>query len=331
MAEDEQETIDPPMFGYAGEPCGQRYEFWREEICRRVMMVDIVPLAPGPIRCNVKTAALPLVQMVVGEGTAMQFLSRGTDAGSEFALVLSHKTPTRFIMSNRTLDLGPMDVGLMDSSLAGADVSILGEGQSRSLSIDRKALLLLCPHAEDRVARPLGVSRAVRALLNQYHDLVFRQAAGLDAATQSAIAQHLIDLTVLALGTGADAAELARSRGFAAARFEAIKADILARLDEGDLSLAGVAARHRASPRYVQVLFERAGLTYSEFVLEQRLLLARRLLGSAVRKERKISDIAHLAGFGDVSYFHRAFRKRFGATPGDIRSASNAGKPRRLS
>ncbi|WP_310473287.1 helix-turn-helix domain-containing protein [Bradyrhizobium centrosematis] len=37
---------------------------------------------------------------------------------------------------------------------------------------------------------------------------------------------------------------------------------------------------------------------------------------------RKIIEIAHLAGFHDVSYFHRAFRRRFGQTPDDVRKLS---------
>jgi AraC-like DNA-binding protein len=155
--------------------------------------------------------------------------------------------------------------------------------------------------------------------LSQYYDIVMRTAASLDAQTRAAMAQHLIDLAALALGANRDAAAVSRDRGLAAARFEAIKADILARISDSALSLTQVAQRHRASPRYVQMLFERAGTTFSEFVLEQRLLYAHRLLRSSLNSGRKISDIAHMAGFGDVSYFHRAFRKRFGATPADVR------------
>ena len=71
----------------------------------------------------------------------------------------------------------------------------------------------------------------------------------------------------------------------------------------------------------VERLFEQAGTTFTEFVLEQRLLLARKLLQHPRASARKISDIAHSAGFSDLSYFNRAFRKRFSATPSDLREA----------
>ena len=35
---------------------------------------------------------------------------------------------------------------------------------------------------------------------------------------------------------------------------------------------------------------------------------------------RSITSIAYDAGFGDLSYFNRTFRRHYGATPSDIRS-----------
>ncbi len=37
---------------------------------------------------------------------------------------------------------------------------------------------------------------------------------------------------------------------------------------------------------------------------------------------RPISAMALGCGFGDISYFNRAFRKRFDAVPGDLRAAA---------
>jgi AraC-like DNA-binding protein len=37
---------------------------------------------------------------------------------------------------------------------------------------------------------------------------------------------------------------------------------------------------------------------------------------------RSITSIAFDAGFGDLSYFNRCFRRRYGATPSDVRSSA---------
>ena len=60
-------------------------------------------------------------------------------------------------------------------------------------------------------------------------------------------------------------------------------------------------------------------------MLEQRLLLAHRILCEPMNAWRKISDVATAAGFSDISYFNRAFKARFDATPTDVRSGH--GKP----
>jgi AraC-like DNA-binding protein len=39
-------------------------------------------------------------------------------------------------------------------------------------------------------------------------------------------------------------------------------------------------------------------------------------------RHRAIGDIALDCGFGDISYFNRAFRRRYGASPSEIRNQS---------
>jgi AraC-like DNA-binding protein len=44
------------------------------------------------------------------------------------------------------------------------------------------------------------------------------------------------------------------------------------------------------------------------------------MLSDPVLAERTISTIAYEAGFGDVSHFNLAFRRRYGETPSDVRA-----------
>jgi AraC-like DNA-binding protein len=67
------------------------------------------------------------------------------------------------------------------------------------------------------------------------------------------------------------------------------------------------------------MLFETDGVTFSEHVLRQRLARAHRMLSDPGFGSLTISAIALAAGFGDLSYFNRTFRRRFGATPSELR------------
>ena len=73
------------------------------------------------------------------------------------------------------------------------------------------------------------------------------------------------------------------------------------------------------TPRYVQRLFEAEGTTFSEFLLQQRLARAHRLLCEPEASAAAISTIAYDVGFGDLSYFNRRFRRKFGMTPREVR------------
>ncbi|WP_027573573.1 AraC family transcriptional regulator [Bradyrhizobium sp. WSM1743] len=320
MATHGQSIRGAPRLGYAGDPNGPTYDAWREEFCRHVMCGDLAPLASGPVRCDLTALPLPGLKLSGAAGSPMQFVATGADRDNALAFVLATTAPMRITVGGRTVDLGPMATGLADAAHQGADVSQLTEGRFQSLFIARRELLARCPDAEDRIARPLVHSPALAAMLHQYYDLTLRHAADLDASGQSAASQHLLDLVVLMLGTRRDETELAKERGLAAARLEAIKSDILARLGDGNLTLASVAQRHRVSPRSIQLLFERTGVTFSEFLLEQRLTRAARLLRDPLHRLNKISDFAYLSGFNDVSYFHRTFRRRFGMTPSDAKA-----------
>ena len=133
---------------------------------------------------------------------------------------------------------------------------------------------------------------------------------------------HTHDLVAAIVRATRDGRAVAEGRGIAAARLRAVMADISEHLGDGDLSVAEIAIRHRVTPRYIHKLFENEGLTFSSFVLGQRLSRAHRILSDPHLADRNISSVAFDVGFGDLSYFDRAFRRRYAATPTEIRQAA---------
>jgi AraC-like DNA-binding protein len=140
-------------------------------------------------------------------------------------------------------------------------------------------------------------------------------------AMRQLLVAQLCDLVAAALGATQDAAAAAEGRGVRAARLRAIKTDIEANLTHGgDLAPSAVAQRQHVSDSYIRKLFEGEDTSFSEFVRYRRLLRAHRLLADPRRVEQSIASIAFEVGFGDLSYFNRAFKRFYGATPSEIRS-----------
>jgi AraC family transcriptional regulator len=91
-----------------------------------------------------------------------------------------------------------------------------------------------------------------------------------------------------------------------------LREHIDARLQD-DLSLVALAALCGLRPRQFGALFTRAfGATPHRYVLERRLALGARLLGSG---QHEIADVAIHTGFCSQSHFTTAFRRSYGVTP----------------
>lgn len=84
-----------------------------------------------------------------------------------------------------------------------------------------------------------------------------------------------------------------------------------------DLSIQDMADDLGLSLRQIQRGFAALGTTPTKYLLEKRLEHARRALDDrqAGRRFDLISSIAYEAGFSDLSYFYRCYRRAFGASP----------------
>jgi AraC-like DNA-binding protein len=177
------------------------------------------------------------------------------------------------------------------------------------------------------LCRPVPRAEVLRLLISyvQSADGLSLESPGLGQA----FATHVQDLIALAIGATRDGAEVARGRGLRAARLAAIKLDIGRSLGRHDLSIGALALRHGVTTRYIQKLFEAEGSTFTEDVIERRLLEASRMLADPKFADHSIGAVALKAGFGDLPYFTRSFRRRFGMTPSDAREQAHREPPAR--
>jgi AraC-like DNA-binding protein len=186
----------------------------------------------------------------------------------------------------------------------------------------RFALTVLYDFLE-RAARTDGAATASLApesapLRHLREYLAILDGIGDDPALREPIGRMVTDLMSLALGARGDTAQTASAGR--AARLREIKADIANNIDRDDLSVTRIAARHRISPRYLQMLFAAEGTTFTRFVLDRRLDRAHHMLADPCLADRTITMIAFDVGFRDLSHFNHRFRRRFGVTPSQVRA-----------
>jgi AraC-like DNA-binding protein len=307
---------------FEGEPDSKSFHSWRDEFARKFLEMEMEPFGSALFRISVRLDALPGIVICNGLGTPQRSYSppgAGQNSG-DFVVLLPRGARMRYEQGRRAEEACDGDVLLNDTSRPWRLEMIENQLKLTATRIRRESLLALVPHAEDLTGRrPLPASPATVSLLTATLDLVRQFGPDLDPLVRGAVSQHLVDLSALVLGARGDTAELARGRGLAAAQLMVIQRYMVDQLSEPMLSVREAAARHNVSVRYVQQLFERSGTTFTRFLLEQRLLAAYDRVTNVLARAVSITQIASECGFGDLSTFNRAFRRRFGATPSDIR------------
>jgi AraC-like DNA-binding protein len=318
------ETQLPNRFSifHRGRSRGASYEAWREGIWRGFCRLDVGPAEDDYIDCHNEFARVHSVVIATPKGGSVRFARTRNlldDGCDDLVLISATRGTVRVTQGSKAIDLTAGQMCLTEMNVVGtADLN--KSGGFTTARFPRRLLLQVAPSAETQLARPLGHDPALSSMIERYFQLCNDVAGDLDLLGQQAAAQHLADLVGLLLGTSREQNDLIAQSGFSAARLNLMKADVLRNLDKNDLTIESVAKASSLSGRQAQRLFASSGTTFSEFVLDQRLLLARRLLLQESNRHRKVSDIAYTVGFNDLSYFHRSFRRRFGMTPSDMRA-----------
>jgi AraC-like DNA-binding protein len=202
------------------------------------------------------------------------------------------------------------------------------DGGSRAFQIPY-GFLALPPHVVRRAAPRLRAS----PLHDLVRDHLVRLAA--DAGPLST------DPGAASLGTGT--IELVRALLVSAAGDErytrAVREETLltrllayarAHLTDPDLGPHRLAAAHNISVRRLYLEFAGAGLHLEQWLIAERLELARAQLASRAGRHRSVAAVARSCGFSDPSHFARRFRQAYGVPPREWQQESarrTAGRP----
>ncbi len=156
-----------------------------------------------------------------------------------------------------------------------------------------------------------GTNGLVQAYLHALDDAIDE----CDSAELPGVIDNFCRLLALACGSGPDDQRAATR----AAKLRQVTDYIALHLSEPDLTPARVAAAMKISVRQLHLLFEPTATSFAEHVMGRRLEECRAILESPASRARSVTDIAYAWGFNSLASFYRAFRQRFGVSPGMVR------------
>jgi AraC-like DNA-binding protein len=318
------DAFEPLRFSTDQLPARDRLAIWREVFGRRIAKAEFEAFPDVQFSHNItfrklNGLSLGFTKAVGFRATrAQQHLGDGSD---DLILTINTEGIAHSSQLGREVRVGPFD-GAMMSCAEWGQISVPDSAGLIIVAVPRKPIAAMVKDPEAAAGRLLRKETESLRLLTSYVSTAENGFSVATPALRHVFATHVQDLVALVLGATRDSTELAHGRGVRAARLAAIKADISERVGHGDLSVGQIAAMHGLTPRYVQMLFETEGMTFTEFLLAQRLARAHRMLVDPRFAERSVTSIAFDAGFADLSYFDRAFRRRFAETPSDTREST---------
>jgi AraC-like DNA-binding protein len=295
----------------------ERVTAWREFVGRTFCRAEIEPLVQDGFFGGNVMRQLPGLGVISGNCSPLQYVQTRQLADSDDVILTLASGPWQLAHGGRTEAYAPGDAVLTSMAGVGSYTMYAG-GPHWGL---RVPLALLSPYVaniEDTFGRRIPAQSPAMRLLRRHLQLVEELDPPDMIEVRRLAAAHMRDLIAMAVGATRDGAEIARANGVRAARLHAIKADIRQNL-ASDLSVAALAARHRMPVRTLQRMFEADGVTFTDFLLAERLAHAHRMLRDAAHAGRPVSTIAFDCGFQHISYFNRVFRARFAASPTDVR------------
>jgi AraC-like DNA-binding protein len=311
----------PPVFHFSTDafPKQSRLSSWREVVCRTIVSLDIETSRADDFHSHATVCQLPGLGLVFVDTVAMHMThSRELIRDDDLSFMAAPTCPWAASQLGRDSVCKPGEGMLMSNAEVGS-ISLASDARFTSFRVPVAAIEPLVFDVHAAVARPITADNPALKLLVSYLEGARDTRALVTPELQRLAVTHVHDILAMALGATRDAGEIARGRGMRAARLHAVKTFVSRNFNRQDLSVASVAMHLSVTPRYIHMLFENEAESFSSFLLAQRLTQVHQALTDQRFAGHSISTIAFDSGFSDLSSFNRAFRRRFGMTPSEVR------------
>lgn len=297
-------------------PAGDRMALLRDLYARSLIGCELEPLGDGEL--DIEVDSLLLDGCGTGRGAYSPMIADRSgllvEPGSDHILIalssgrvdVSSAGSEVLKLDCRSFAVIPMD--------RDATMTYVEAQEARSVWIRRGLLEAVAPRLDlDRARVEEARGPALRLLFA--YAAALRESETLDPELEALAVRQIAELGAAVLSTGPAMAVDTRL-----ARLAAVRRDMSRNFRDPSLTIGRLAERHGISPRYLHMLFEREGDTAAGALQQLRLDDAHARLRDPRRRNERIASIAFDAGFAELSAFNRAFRRRFGGTPSEIRA-----------
>lgn len=305
-------------------PARDQFSSWREACCQRVYAVTAEREHSGPtFRGSIEARWIGELD-VVGVRCEEHRVARTEQdvrrtPSDTYYLYLQLGGAAWFSQRDRRFVGSRGDIVLADPNVP-FSTGALGDFDFRLFRIPRASIdrYLALPNYLPMLH--LTADSAECALLSSCLSGLWTHGDRLDPRLAAPVTETLARLMAMTAGIAPELADAAQD-AVRAATLERAQQYIARHYADPLLSPGSAARALGVSVRKLHLVLSRSGRTFGERLADRRLEEARLRLASPGTSTRSIAEIAFDVGYADLSTFYRAFRARWGATPGELRDA----------
>lgn len=310
----------PRIFKTSDVEIAERPRYWRERIADAYFPLDLEYRDGSAFNGELAMQKLGELGYSVLRSDALRYrrLTRHLQAEREesFLLTLPEAAAVEFTQHGRSTLCTPGSF-ILERSGEPYDFCYGETNALRVLKVPERALRLRIGAPDKLCAVRFDASSGAGALFREYLVLAMPRLEDLGTDAAATIGRHLLDLLGLALESSADPAA-SEETAVRAAHLRRIEMFVRRNLGDAALGPATIAAACGVSLRYLHRLFQPTGRSVVEYVRELRLEGAREELATGVERI-PLATVAYRWGFSDQAQFCRAFKQRYGMSPGEAR------------
>lgn len=300
----------------------ERVGYWRNALERLFeAQVRIDPRPHPGFHARLAIHRIDRVSLLEGTGAPMAFSTGASPAAAEIVALAAPGGCVTVRQDGRECILSAREICLYSSRLP-LELDLTAPAQIVAMSVPEQEFIDLFPQGRQALLKTIPGDSGAPALFVDHANALVRRRDSLDPASARAIADSIIHLL------GAVACFAVVDNPYCAHRtrekIERVLRFARANLRDPELGVDVIARAVHLSPRQVHRLFASEPMSLMQWVLAQRLENCRRELAQRHETRRSISEIAYEWGFSDQAHFSRAFRKRFGRSPSEIRQGEPA-------
>ena len=317
---------DPSVtrFSTAQYPLKDRFDAWCDIYERTLCKQVIEPINPDEMLADVTFRKLPGLTIMQADRFEASYERRPSQVeGDNLLFTVGLAGGFSAAQLGRKCEIRPGEAFI--GTAAEPVFKRLSRGcGSLTLSVPLSMIAAMVPGLDRKFGLSIPAQTPQLRLLTRYLNLLEAADELAEPELQPSVVRHIYDLLALTLGASPEGAAAAGLGGGRAARLREIKADIERAIGKEDVSVRALSTRHRLQVRYIQRLFEAEGTTLTEYVTGRRLAKAHAMLADRRNDTLPISAVAFEVGFTDHPYFNRCFRRRYGASPSEVRAGEKA-------